>query len=80
MRNPGASDKKHSLQLFVFGQNAFETARANATIRKKYKFVLDFVLQNIQNDAVVAETAQFACSLDAARGRETCEAFTKFTL
>ena len=45
-----------------------ETAPANATIRKKHKFVLDFALQNIQNDAVVAELAQFSCSITPAAG------------
>ena len=45
-----------------------ETAPANATIRKDSRFVFDFAPQNIQNDAVVAELAQFSCSLTPAAG------------
>ena len=45
-----------------------ETAPANATIRKDSKFVFDFAPHNIQNDAVVAELAQFSCSLTPAAG------------
>ena len=45
-----------------------ETAPANATIRKDRKSVFDFAPQNIQNDAVVAELAQFSCSLTPTAG------------
>ena len=45
-----------------------ETAPANATIRKYSKSVFDFAPQNTQNDAVVAELAQFPCSLTPATG------------
>ena len=44
---------------FEFACFRGETAPANATIRKNSKFVLDFAPQNIQNNAVVAELAQY---------------------
>ena len=48
----------------------FETAPANATIRKDAGsgFVLDFAPRNIKIDAVVAELGQFACGLAPAGG------------
>ena len=46
----------------------FETAPANATIRKDSGFVLDFASRNIKIDAVVAELGQFACGLAPAGG------------
>ena len=36
-----------------------ETAPANTSIRKDSEFVLEFASQNIKNDTVVAELAQF---------------------
>ena len=54
-----ARKKNDSLQLFVFGQNAFETARANATIRKDSGFAMDFAPHDIKIDPEVAELAQF---------------------
>ena len=59
-----------TLQLFYFDQNAFATARANATIRKDSGFVMDFASHNIKIDAEVAELAQFECRLATARGRK----------
>ena len=58
-----ARKKIVTLQLFYFDQISFGRARANATIRKNHRFVLDFAPENLQNDAVVAELAQFACRL-----------------
>ena len=57
-----------SLQLFYFGQNSFRRARANATIRKNDRFVLDFAPQHFQNGPVVAELAWFWCSLQQGEG------------
>ena len=54
-----------SVQPFVFGTNASETARTNATTRKDSTgmFVLHFASQDFQNAAVIAELAQFARSV-----------------
>ena len=46
----------------------FETAPANATIRKDSGFVLAFASRNIKIDEVVAELGQFACGLAPAGG------------
>ncbi len=46
-----------------------ERDRANATIGKYVRFVLDFAPPHFQIDAEVAEIGQFACSLAPARGR-----------
>ena len=46
----------------------FETAPANATIRKDSGFRLDFASRNIKIDAEVAELGQFACGLAPAGG------------
>ena len=66
--NPWMCEKKnYSLQLFYFGHNTFETARANATIRKDSGFAMDFAPHDIKIDAEVAEIAQFLCSLAPAK-------------
>ena len=54
--------------FFEFSYFCTETAPANATIRKDSKFVFDFAPQNIQNDAVVPELAQFSRSLTPTAG------------
>ena len=61
----------------------FETAPANATIRKDSGFVMDFAPRDIQIDAEVAELAQFECRLATARGRKKgqpcCEGGTQIS-
>ncbi len=53
-----AKNKYGTLQLFYFDQNAFERARANATIRKYVRFMLDFAPQHFEIDTEVAELAK----------------------
>ena len=62
-----ARKKSDSLQLFVFGHNTFETARANATIRKDNVFAMEFAPHDIKIDAEVAELGQFLCSVSPAK-------------
>ena len=62
-----AKKKLYCLQLFYFGHNTFETARANATIRKDSGFAMDFAPHDIKIDAEVAELGQFLCSLSPAK-------------
>ena len=54
--------------FFEFSYFRTETVAANVTIRKDSRFVFGFAPQNIQNDAVFAELAQFSRSIAPAAG------------